>query len=104
MSDLCYPFPVFQRVLARAELMDRMLGRCGIDPGVAVRLDGGAAWYEARTRCIDCPSGHNCAHWLMRSEGEPQGAVPTFCPNRDFFDRCAHASRGRAAPAPDDAG
>lgn len=94
MGDLCYPFPVFQRVLARAELMDRMLVRCGVAPGVAVRVGGGNDWYQARTRCLDCPAGLACVRWLQAETTAGPSDPPAFCPNAAFIATCrAKATR-----------
>ena len=64
MSDYSYSFPVFHRVLAQAELMDRMMQQAGIDPLAVIRLDQGATWFAARTRCIDCVHDRHCRAWL----------------------------------------
>jgi Family of unknown function (DUF6455) len=60
--------------------------RVGVDLAVAVRVDGGMAWYEARSRCISCCEEQQCHSWLQRSEGLP--ALPEFCPNAEFFRYC----------------
>jgi hypothetical protein len=53
VSDFCYSWPVF-RVFRQGEVMDRMMERVGVRPAVAVRIDQGMAWYDARANCIDC--------------------------------------------------
>ena len=70
MSDFCYTRPMFDRVFRQAELMDRMMGRVGVDPIAAARVDKGMAWYEARTKCIACCSERQCRDWLARSEAQ----------------------------------
>ena len=42
MSDKTDGFPLFNRILAQADLMDRMMERMDADPLVAIRRDGGA--------------------------------------------------------------
>jgi hypothetical protein len=44
MSDFCYGFPVFKRVLDRADLMDRVMALVGTDCLAAMRTDHGMAW------------------------------------------------------------
>lgn len=85
MGDFCYPWPVFNRVLRQAETMDQMLEHVGASAGVALRRENGMAWYEARSRCIECPHDRRCRSWLAtHSEGE----VPAFCPNAEFLRAC----------------
>lgn len=86
MSDFCFGWPVFKRVMQHAALMDRMMDRSGVEPLAAVRLDQGSAWYEARTRCIECAHGVECQRWLDPPEVGDRG-VPEFCVNANFFDR-----------------
>ena len=86
MSDFCYGWPVYNRVFRQAELMDRMMERMGVDPSVAVRRENGMAWYEARTRCIDCVHERRCRSWFEPSSSS--GAEPDFCPNARFFQEC----------------
>ena len=93
MSDFCYSRPMLDRVLRQSELMDRMIEHMGVDPAAAARLDGGTAWYEARTRCIACHAERQCEAWLART---PRGAqAPAFCHNARFFGRCFGADRKR---------
>lgn len=86
MSDFCYDRPMLKRIFRHAELMDRMMERVGVDPGVAVRVDSGMAWYEARSRCIACCKEQQCQGWLQGSERLQ--ASPGFCPNSEFFRCC----------------
>lgn len=88
MSDHSYGFPIFNRVHAQAELMDRMMARTGADPLVAIRRDGGASWYEARSRCIDCVADRLCRQWLDTSSCDGPQDVPAFCDNRAFINAC----------------
>ena len=90
MSDFCYSLPVLNRIFHQVELMDRMMGLVGVDPAVAGRVDKGTAWYEARTNCISCCHERECRNWLECSEGLP--VPPDFCPNLEFFGRCAETA------------
>jgi len=87
MSDFCFSWPMFNHVLSQAERMDQMMSRLGVNPAVAARIDRGAAFYEARTRCIDCLSVGSCRSWLVSSEASPM--PPDFCPIAAFFADCA---------------
>jgi hypothetical protein len=82
MGDLCYS----QRVHRQAELMDHMMERLGVSPSFAAGIDGGLAWYEARTKCIFCSNVQRCSDWLEGSEPLPGPAE--FCPNTEFFRDC----------------
>ncbi len=87
MSDFYYSWPVFNRIFHQVELIDRMMEAIGIKTAGAARVDNGAAWYEARTNCISCHHERECCNWLECSEGLP--VPPLFCPNAEFFRRCA---------------
>ena len=68
------------------ELMVRMMDRMAVNWKMAARIDGGLAWYAARTKCIFCRHEAECRSWI----GDPD-AMPAFCPNVKFFGRCAAA-------------
>jgi len=91
VSDFCYSWPIFKRVFRQAELMDRMMERAGVNPVVAARLDKGMAWYEARTKCLDCRDGYQCRKWLERLDAPPM--PPDFCPIAQFLRHCAGRDR-----------
>lgn len=91
MSDLCFERPALARVLRQAETMDRMMARVGVAPGVAVRLERGGAFYEARSRCIACVADARCRAWLGDSGVAPP---PDFCPNAAFLARCLATAAG----------
>jgi hypothetical protein len=85
MSDYCYGFPVFNRVLYRADLMDRMMAQVGTDPVRAMRAEQGMCWYVARTRCLECNAEGQCRAWLTAQPGGKPAAAPDFCPNAAFL-------------------
>ncbi len=97
MTDFCFEWPIFNRVLRQAAMMDRMMQRAGVEPGVAVRLDKGCAYYAARTRCIECPVADRCHAWLDDPQGGP--LPPEYCPNVAFFQRCIESAEDRCATA-----
>jgi hypothetical protein len=83
---------MFNRIFHQVELMDRMMDVVGVNPAIAVRVDKGAAWYEARTNCISCCHECECRNWLECSDG--LAVPPDFCPNAAFFRRCTEADVG----------
>jgi len=92
MSDFCFSWPMFNLIFHQVELMDRMMDVVGVNPAVAVRVDEGAAWYEARTNCLSCCHECECHDWLECSDGLT--LPPDFCPNVAFFRRCTQADAG----------
>jgi Family of unknown function (DUF6455) len=88
VSDFCYSFPVFNRVLAQAKVMDAMMEKVGVNPLIAIRRDAGASWSEARMRCIDCVSAGECREWLDAAVCDQPHDAPQFCPNRGFYESC----------------
>lgn len=68
------------------ELMVRMMDRMAVNWTMAARIDGGLAWYAARTKCIFCLHEAECRSWLEDPE-----ALPEFCSNAKFFRDCAAA-------------
>jgi hypothetical protein len=98
MSDLLFSRPMLRRILAQAELMDRMLLRLGVDEAALARLGGGMGLYEARTRCLACRNERACRAWL---EGWTDPADPSeFCPNASFFARCRPVGTAPACRTP----
>lgn len=88
MRDDPYGFPIFNRIHARADLMDRMMAQTDADPLVAIRRDGGTAWLEARSRCINCTADELCRSWLDAGPRDGPQDAPAFCANRDFINAC----------------
>ncbi len=91
MRDFCHSRPMSARVLRQTDLMDRMIERMELDPAEVVRLHGGRAWYEARSRCIACQSERQCRDWL--AQAPPRSQPPVFCPGVQFFRRYDDANR-----------
>ena len=96
MTDFCLSRPMLDHVLRQAATMDRMMAAVGVEPAVAVRVERGAAFFEARTRCIECRALAECKAWLANS-GEG-AAPPPFCPNRSFFGTCLDGASREARP------
>lgn len=76
------------RVFAQMGRMDVVMAVMGADRFLAVHLDKGMSWPEARARCVTCVASNRCAAWLAINSRAPAADVPTFCPNRSFFLRC----------------
>jgi Family of unknown function (DUF6455) len=92
-----YRLSVLDQNAPQPELMERMMGRMVVNSNMATRIDGGMAWYEARTKCIFCRRERQCRNWL---EGGESLREPTdFCPNVEFFRQCADVSVHDRPPA-----
>jgi hypothetical protein len=65
------------------ELMKRMMEHVGVAPVEAVRVDGGLAWLEARTKCLFCRHAGECRSWL--EDAKTPTAPAEFCANSKFF-------------------
>ena len=74
MSGLSNHQPMLIPYLDR-QLMGRMMERRGVSPTDAVRVDGGLAWLEARTKCIYCRHVGKCCNWLEGSDAARQISV-----------------------------
>ncbi len=94
MTDFCYSRPMMERVLRRAELMDRMMQCIGVEPARAARIDKGMAWYEARSRCIACLLDRQCRSWI-ESQGVKAPAPPGFCANAEFFRQAKQPTKAQ---------
>jgi hypothetical protein len=79
-----YSRPMLKRVLHQADLMDRVREAIGVSPTRAARIDRGMAWYEARSRCIDCLDDRKCRAWVVGLDGKA-ARLPAFCRNAEFF-------------------
>jgi hypothetical protein len=86
MSTSTRLWPRFEEVLRRQRLMERMMQTSGVDVPMAIRVDGGLAFIEARGKCRYCLHEESCRVWLD-SCNESQTA-PDFCPNARFFAAC----------------
>ena len=74
--------------------MHQMMNRLHVDALALVRLRNGAAYAQARSRCLQCEDVGACLHWL--DKGGPI-ARPDFCPNLALFDVYKTASLFGAA-------
>jgi hypothetical protein len=83
MGRTCRNWPMFDRVLSHAQLMDEMLERVGAEPGEAVRIGQGTAWHEARTQCLGCADARRCRDWLHTADA--LAPPPDFCRSATLF-------------------
>ena len=83
MSDITPRWHLFNRTSRPPELMDRMMERLVVSSAEAARVDGGMAWYAARTKCIFCRCERECRNWLEDPDTLP--GPEGFCPNVDLF-------------------
>jgi hypothetical protein len=93
MSDFCFSPPIFNRIFRQAKLMDRMMDQLGVTATVAMQINNGRAWYEARTKCIDCLDHKACRRWLDNLDA--QAAPPEFCANARFFSAVPQPTKSR---------
>ena len=97
MSDFGYRWQILNQTSRQPELMDRMMERMLVNLIVAGRIDGGMAWYEARTKCIFCRHDGQCRNWLEGSDA--LAGLTDFCPNVEFFRRCAETNASNRSAA-----
>lgn len=88
------------RVERRARRMHEMADRLEVDRRALARLRNGAAYAEARSRCLFCGTSDTCLRWL--DDTGCMGKRPTFCPNLQLFEACklATPAGGRDGPPP----
>lgn len=79
-------WPICRHVERQAVRMREMMEKLNVDEGKLVRLEQGAAYAEARTRCMYCPVANECLFWI---DADPPSAIePDFCPNFRLFSAC----------------
>ncbi len=54
MTIFRYDWSILDPNSPHPEPMQRMMERMAVNAITAMRMDGGMAWYEARTKCIFC--------------------------------------------------
>ncbi len=80
--------PKFRLVERQARRMHELMDRLKVDAGKLVRLEDGAAYARARTRCLDCDKTENCLKWLEALE-DTAAQRPDFCANLELFESCS---------------
>lgn len=86
MGTSRFRWPTLKQVQRRQQLMDRMMQASGVDVLMAVRVDGGLAFAEARAKCRHCLHSVACRGWPGSFKGLQM--PPDFCPNASFFLAC----------------
>ena len=56
--------PMFRRVERQATRFHEMMDRLDVDPSALVRVPGGDAYAEARSRCLFCGTTDKCLRCL----------------------------------------
>lgn len=79
-------WPMYRHVERQASRTNDMIERLDVDPLKLARLQGGDAYSEARTRCLQCINARECLLWLDMAE--PGDSEPDFCPNAPLFVAC----------------
>lgn len=72
-----------RHVERQARRMHDMMDALNVDPGRLVRLDQGAAYADARLRCLQCSQTGPCLAWLENAE--PRTTEADFCSNAALF-------------------
>lgn len=79
--------PMSRQVERQATRMNEMMERLDVDVLALVRLRQGAAYAEARDKCLRCRNFTECLLWL---DARPASLEPPlFCPNHALFEACA---------------
>ena len=79
-------WPMSRHVERQAQRMHQMMHIEGVDGAEFARLRSGAAYAQARVRCLNCRSVRECLLWL---DAHPKSAEePHFCPNIALFRSC----------------
>jgi hypothetical protein len=78
------------RLERRARRMHEMADCLQVDRRALARLRNGAAYAEARSRCLFCGTSDTCLRWL--DDARDSGKRPTFCPNLQLFEACKRAT------------
>lgn len=85
MSGQRFGWPVFGHVWRQADLFDQVVALSGVSCIAAMRVEQGAAWRDARRKCINCLHDVGCRQRLGAKAGP---MPPEFCPNRTFLRDC----------------
>ena len=72
-----------RNVERQATRMAAMIERLDVDPCELVRGRAGEAVTEARNKCLNCASVHECLQWL---DAPPSSEAAAFCANLPLFE------------------
>lgn len=64
MTELCYSRPMTDRIFSRDALVDSVILRIGVDRNAATTVANGAAWLEARLKCISIAASNSAVRGL----------------------------------------
>lgn len=79
---------MFNRMLARSELFDRMVDTLGVREAMAEKSGHGNLMRRAVSRCMGCQDGGACENWLETHDTAAE--APHYCRNHDMFARLKH--------------
>ena len=77
---------MFRRVERQAKRLTEMRQTTRCRSGKLVKIGNGFAYAEAREKCLNCRSTHECLVWL--DADPPSSEAPLFCPNFSVFEAC----------------
>jgi hypothetical protein len=86
--------PMTRHVERQATRMAEMMQRLHVDVLELVHLSKGAAYAEARERCLRCGNARECLLWLDARPASHES--PSFCPNVVLFETCKTTSRSES--------
>jgi hypothetical protein len=75
-----------RQVERQASRLSEMITQLHVDRGKLVRCRAGAAFTEAREKCLNCSHTRECLAWL--DARRPGRSTPWFCPNAPLFEAC----------------
>lgn len=75
-----------RQVERQASRLSEMINQLNVDRGKLVRRGAGAAFAEAREKCLNCSHTRECLAWL--DARQPGRGAPWFCRNASLFEDC----------------
>jgi hypothetical protein len=79
-----------RQVERQASRLSEMITQLNVDRGKLVRCRAGAAFTEAREKCLNCSHTRECLAWL--DARQPGRSTPWFCPNASLLEACRSSS------------
>ena len=84
VKERAMDWPMFRQVERQATRLHDLMDKLDVK-GIDVARNGrGAAYAEARTKCLDCHNTHDCFVWVQSNS--PDKGAPDFCPNLPLFE------------------
>ena len=92
MTELCYRRPMMDRIFSQDVLVNSAILRIGADRNAATTPAKGAAWFEARPKCIVQSREQQCCGGIASLQPSPPSDLPRYSHNVAFFRQCRRAS------------